>query len=268
MTDWQPSARIVLDSEAYGHRLITAELTMHPRAVEHLLTHRALSRSGASRRAIPLWKQIEAVREVDAFPAKWGAEQPGMQSGDEVSKQAIVECRRAWRLGKHHAITAARRLGDLGVHKEVASAPLHPYMPRTYLVSATEWANFFKLRLHPDAQEDIRLVAQLLDQAIQNSAPQLVGPGGWHLPYVSADDLLECEHYGLDVRLVSAMRCARVSFLNHGGGRDVNLDAEKGQALAERGHWSALEHQATPANPFTDTANFQGWQQLRTQMGA
>lgn len=266
MTDWAPSARIVLDSTAYGHRLITAELTIHPRAVEHLLTHRSLSRSGASRRAIPLWKQVESVEALDVFPAKWGAERPGMQSGDEV--EDILACRRAWRMGKHHAIATARVLGSLGVHKEVASAPLHPYMERTYLVSATEWDNFFRLRLHPDAQEDIRLAAQMLDQEIQNSTPVKVGPGEWHLPYIEDEDREQCAAHGIDLRLVSAMRCARVSYLNHGGGRDVFEDEVKGAALAGKGHWGALEHQATPVNPYAPTANFRGWQQLRTQMGA
>lgn len=265
---WQPRATVIADSLAYGHRLTTLEVVMHPRAVEHFLTHRALSRNGASRRAIPLWRQIEQVEEHDVFPAKWGLEQPGMVSGAEISPQDQVEAQRIWRAAKRQAIVHARRLGELKVHKEVASAPLHPYMERTYLVSATEWEGFFHLRLAPDAQADIREVAQCIRQAMADSEPALVGPGEWHLPYVGEVDREQCSDLDLDVRLVSAMRCARVSFGKHASTGSVLLDAPKGQSLADAGHWSALEHQATPANPFAETANFRGWQQLRTQMGA
>lgn len=264
-------ATVVADSEAYGHRLTTMELVMHPRAVEHLLTHRALSRNGASRRAIPLAKQIEDVEIDPCFPLHWGAEQRGMQSGDEIDEVARTQARIDWIFGKTNAIQTARRLGHRGVHKEIASAPLHPFQWRTYLVSATDegWAGFLRLRLSPLAQAEIRAVAQAVESALDELTPVVLSGGDWHLPYMEQIDRDLCLVHDVDPRMVSAMRCARVSYKNHGGGeRDVKADAEKGWGLAQNEHWSALEHVATPAGPTMGTANFRGWQQLRTMMGA
>lgn len=284
------SATVVADTVSpYGKRLTTLEVTMHPRAVEHFLTHRAFSRNGASRRAIPLRRQIEDVASDDCFPAKFGAEQRGMQSGDEVTDDDLVQARRAWRVAKVHAVVAAKRMGAAGVHKEVASAPMHPFMWRTYLVSATEWDGFMRQRLSPKAQADIRLLAQCIDQAMSNSTPGRpvdIGllDGGWHLPYIEEVDLDACDRSGEDPRMVSAMRCARVSYLSHPvmdergdvvqeSKRDVQEDAAKGMSLANDGHWSPFEHVATPADPvnpdeWRSTANFVGWSQLRTKLGA
>jgi thymidylate synthase ThyX len=262
------SATVIADSIAFDRRLTTLEVTMHPRAVEHFLTHRTFSRNGASRRAIPLWRQIEMVQEDDCLPAKFGAEQPGMQSGDEISLEKQVEAGRIWRDAKRQAVVAAKRLGDLGVHKEVASAPLHPYMWRTYLVSATEWSGFMAQRLSPSAQADIRLVAQQIDQALNNSTPMLIDRGGWHLPYVTEQDGEDIDR----LQALSVARCARVSYLQHDGQRDADKDLALFDRLREGGHWSPFEHVAR-AEPDDDPrwvalANFRGWEQLRGILGA
>ncbi len=275
------SATVVADSIAYDHRLTTLELVMHPRAVEHMLTHRGLSRNGASRRAIPLRKQIEDVESDECFPVFWGSEQRGMQAGAEIDALSIVLARQSWRVARRHAIVAAKHLGALGIHKEIASAPLHPYQWRTYLVSATDevWAHFLHLRLSPKAQAEIRTLAQAVDQALNSSTPTEVLPGDWHLPYMEDVDLDECAFHRIDPRMVSAMRCARVSYKTHpvlaedgklveASKRDVRFDADKGWGLSQAEHWSPFEHVATPAGPMIDTANFRGWQQLRTVMGA
>lgn len=275
------SFTIVADSiSPMGDRLTCGIGVMHPRAVEHFLTHRELSRNGASRRAIPSRIQIAAVEEDDCFPAKWGREQKGMQSGEELEGNDLVRARQTWRLAKAHAVIAAKRLAATGLHKEVATAPIHPFMWRTYLVSFTNGAeNFMTQRLGPAAQADIRLLAQCMDQALNNSIPIERLPGEWHLPFMESDDLGQCFMLGLDPRIVSAMRCARVSYMSHPvlaedgtileeSKRNVIEDHAKGNGLAISQHWSPFEHQATPASPFDETANFRGWQQLRTQMGA
>ena len=51
------------------------------------------------------------------------------------------------------------------MHKQVANRLLEPFMWHTVIVTATEWDNFWNLRCHPDAQPEIRLVAEAMRAA-------------------------------------------------------------------------------------------------------
>jgi hypothetical protein len=62
---------------------------------------------------------------------------------------------------------------------------------------------------------------------------------------------------------ISAARCARVSYLNHEGVRDIDRDLELAEKLVRSRHWSALEHPAT-AQP-GQHGNFVGWKSYRKE---
>lgn len=262
------SAKVVLDSiSEAGHRLTTLEVVMHPSAVEHFLTHRALSRNGASKRAIPLRKQIEAVREDPCYPASWKREQPGMQGGDELPARELYLAQNAWLRARGRATVEARLMGEAGLHKETASRVLAPFQWRTYLVSATEWTGFLQQRCSPLAQADIRLVAEAVRDALEASRPTLLEDWQWHLPYIDGEN----DWDELEERKISAARCARVSYLTHAGVRDHRADLELADRLlsADPPHWSPFEHVARPYDgAIADkTANFRGWEQWRTVLG-
>ena len=94
----------------------------------------------------------------------------------------------------------------------------------TVIVSATEWANFFTLRCHEDAQPEFQKVALMVAETLAGSTPRPVGIGEWHLPYIQQD-----ERAGLPLEVqqqCSVARCARVSYLTHEGKRDVEKDKE------------------------------------------
>jgi hypothetical protein len=70
-------------------------------------------------------------------------------------------------------------------------------------------------------------------------------------------------------RKVSAARCARVSYLTHDGKRDIEADLTLYDRLVEGGHWSPLEHVATPNRyGMGSLGNFHGWEQLRHRQDA
>jgi thymidylate synthase ThyX len=155
----------------------------------------------------------------------------------------------------------------LGVHKQVANRLLEPFAYVTSIISATEWSNFFKLRLAPDAQQEIQLLATKMKEAIDESRPDLLSGTEWHVPYISAEELEECLAMGVPVTeyltKVSAARCARVSYVNTSGVKDLNKDVELFDRLVSSGHLSPLEHVAKPSQ--TGSGNFVQWEQLRKQ---
>jgi thymidylate synthase ThyX len=138
-------------------------------------------------------------------------------------------------------------------------------------------------RLHPDAQPEIQMLARAMKDAMDNSSPRALIPGEWHLPYVNEEIPFGAFFAEVDIGnagLVSAARCARISFLNHD---QSEPDAEKDLALAkkllESSHFSPFEHQAKPLwnnNPQAEgvthidtrtntlwSANFRSWIQHR-----
>lgn len=273
--DHLTDAKIIADSVSYeDHRLTTFEVTLHRFVLAELNTHRVFSRNSASSRAIPLIKQMRRVTKHLAEPVSMPAEQRGMQGGEEI--EDAERARRFWRSAARDAIFHADSIGAIGVHKSVANRLLEPFMWHTVIISATSYGNFFKQRCSPLAQPEIRLAAEKMRALYRASVPKVLGPGEWHLPYVTEED--HEAFGGEDLIKISAARSARVSYLTHDGQRDPEKDIALYEKLvgADPMHASPLEHPATPASwnvnkvrigevDFTTPVlgNFVGWKQHR-----
>lgn len=253
-----------------GYRLTTMLVTFPRIVLAEFNTHRMLSRNSASSRAIPVQKRIQQVLDNPFVPEAFGRNQRGMQAAEVLQGDENNKAREEWLLAMQAAVEHARNLAALEVHKQLANRLLEPFLWHTAIVSATEWDNFFALRCHPDAQPEIRRVAELMREEMRASRPEIKAEGSLHLPFVGKVDWQEAlDRYGIDageqLAWVSAARCARVSYLTHDGRRDLDADLNLAQRLREAGHMSPFEHVAKPIEDFepTDTGNFRGWLQLR-----
>jgi thymidylate synthase ThyX len=261
------SARVLLDSVSPGGvRLVTMEVR-YPRFIHaEFMTHRMFSRNAGSSRALPIRKMIAAVRDEPAMPIYWGKNQTGMSARSEVGPQARALAEAEWLRALDNALASAERLSesDIDLHKQLVNRILEPFAWITVIVTATEWTNFFTQRCHPDAQPEIKHLADVMLAAFRSSAPSQVAAGEWHTPLVQDDER------GLDLELrkrLSVARCARVSYLTHDGSRDHDKDLELFTRLVAggaNGHWSPFEHVATPLDRADETlANLRGWKQYR-----
>lgn len=274
-------AKIVLDSiSPNGDRLTTMEVKMHRFVLAEINTHRKFSRNSSSSRAIPLSKQVERVFENPAYPVSFPAEQAGMQGGEELHgvdaqlAKSLVEIIRLDILGTIAGYTDSLEqiYGDSykehSLHKSVLSRYLEPFMWQTMIVSSTEWDNFFSQRVSPLAQPELMQAAKAMQDALEDSIPQEVKWGKWHLPYIDDETYVAADKAGMsleDVKKISVARCARVSYLTHDGKRDLSKDIDLYDKLmsANPKHYSPLEHVATPSHDPSLEANFDGWIQLR-----
>ena len=256
-------ATIVLDSIApSGVRLTTMEVTFPRIVLAEFNTHRTLSRNSASSRAIPFAKMLKSVTENPFIPEEWGANQPGMQAGDTLPADASKEAKKIWLEARDKSVDQAKKLHDMGIHKQLVNRLLEPFLWHTVLVTSTTWENFLNLRTHPDAQPQMQRAAIQMRDALNSSTPKSVGALGWHLPFVDAADRICLSE--ADALLVSAGRCARLSYLTHHGKRDFQEDIMLAKKLRSSGHMSPFEHQArAQMDPFTQSGNFTGWQQYR-----
>ncbi|WP_274585331.1 FAD-dependent thymidylate synthase [Neisseria leonii] len=264
-------AKVIADSVRNGARITSLQL-QYPRFIHgEFLTHRAFSRNSSSSRAIPVAKLIEQVRTAPAEPLHWGRNRPGMQADGELDAETAAHAREVWYTAAAAAADSAEKLAALGVHKQVANRILEPFQLMHTIVTATEWDNFFALRIHSDAQPEMQELASKMKAALDESLPVQTG---YHLPYIETeawekalqtfDGSRESAYHFLAP--VSAARCARVSYLNHDQSRpDFVKDRQLADKLREARHLSPFEHQAVAqASPCSVSANLKGWCAYRT----
>lgn len=275
----------ILADSAYKHKntthRVTSWLLTYPRIIHsELMTHRVFSRSASSSRAIPVERMIANVLNDPFYPVYWGKNQKGMQAEQELDKATITVATDIWTDALHSTVAHVQELVKNGVHKQVANRLLEPFSWITVVVTATEFANFFALRAHKDAQPEFRVLAEMMKDLYYTNEPEQLDFGYWHLPFVekrSNTSFLPHNHiddwgvpdvgYTLENEpnlITSTASCARASYLNFDGGQSFEED----QRLHDRligsvpGHWSPLEHQVTPFTGGTNS-NLVGFLQYR-----
>lgn len=237
------TAKLILKSaNPYGGPdLVTLELRYPRFILAELNTHRAFSKSSASSRAIPVAKLIQSVLDDPAMPIRFGRNQKGMRAPDELSHVESELARKVWIEGRDRAVEQARKMIDYNVAKEISNRLIESYAHVSTLITATDWDNFFELRLHPDAQPEIHELARVMKIAI-DSAPAVSRE--WHIPYLKWID----DGNPVDTLLkVSTARCARVSYLGNDGKVptiEKDLDLYERLVGARPLHASPAEHQA------------------------
>jgi thymidylate synthase ThyX len=249
------SATIIADSSYAGTRLTTLEVIFPRFILPQQNTHRVFSRNTSSSRAIPLNKTIKQVNENPVIP-NWTDNQPGMQ-GLPSSPEKVAIYNKIWLDARNDSVKHASRLQAEGAHKEYANRLLEPFMLTKQLISATLWDNYMNLRIHGDAQNEIRLLAEAIKNQLDTNSPEELKVGEWHLPYI----LEEERSLALDIQVkISVARCARVSYKTYDTDKlsTVEKDIELYISLLESGHFSPFEHQALISSFNTRSGNFSG----------
>ena len=282
------SAKVIKDSiSPDGVRITTLELE-YPRIIHsELMTHRVFSRNSASSRAIPVSKVIELVESNPAMPVHWGKNQAGMQAKEELDDLNKEAVRQLWLEAAKQAVSIAKVMADIGGHKQVVNRILEPFQHMKVVVTSTEWANWDWLRDHPDADPTIHALAKEMKRVRNESTPEELFYGEWHLPYVNSErSKVYAERNYFDehgepitleqARMISASCCAQTSYRKQDGSLEKAEDIFKKLVESEPCHASPVEHMATPISSDWGrgvthedwqgqqwSANFRGWIQFR-----
>lgn len=252
--------------------LWTFELT-YPRYIHsEFMTHRVFSRNASSSRAIPVKRMIEQVRENTVIPPKVFMNQKGMVGETEADPVTTTAFHVLWEEAAENACKTAEMMERLGIHKQHVNRILEPFQFIKVIVTATDWYNFFVLRLAPDAQPEIRELASAIYDEMKryhNKAVGVLELDKEHivvsLPYITDEDIKEIgkEEYHLLMK-ISAARCARVSYNNHDGSKpDIEKDLKLYGHLYDSKHMSPMEHACIRDEDRRKNANLTGWKSLR-----
>lgn len=267
------------DTICEGQRISTFILE-YPRFIHsELMTHRVFARNAASSRALPPDFLIDSAKSPNSVP--WfPKEDRGMVVNDFLREGSPEQERAisAWKKAADAAIEYAQELRACGVHKSICNRLLEPFTPIRVIVTATEFANFWRLRRHPDAEPHFQDLANRMYEACLHSTPE---ESNFHMPYLtleekhefldqmrslvdgeSSDDCLR--KYGERV----AARSARVSWRRDRLTPDVEKDRRTAELLVTGsgfGHWSPWEHAAVSDEygDFSGRSPFDGWAPLR-----
>lgn len=263
--------------------LWTFELT-YPRYIHsEFMTHRMFSRNASSSRAVPVSKVIQQVTNNPVIPPKVFLNKAGMVGDVEADSESAEDFYNLWVEAASNAVKTAKKMDELGIHKQHINRILEPFQFIHVIVTATEWENFFRLRLAPDAQPEMQDLARAIYNEMLKFKDQFFGyiiSGGdgslcsvlsgdstlTTAPYVTIDDLGalgdDCDF--IKIMKVSAARCARVSYNNHDGSKpDVTKDLKLFERLYKGGHMSPLEHTCIRNTECVQSANLMGWESLR-----
>lgn len=262
-------AKVIKDSTVkLGGRLISIE-TKAPKFLDaEIEKHRMISSNSSSSRAIPTNK----ISSTPFLPLDVRKEQKGMQGYEALDEENLKRF-------YHDLIVLYRQVKEVTslwagtVHKQHLNRYLEPFTIQTKIMTATEevWEYFLGLRCAEDADPNIQFLANEIKKAINNSIPQKLKVGEWHLPYI--DSVAE------EDRDISAARCARTSYKTHEG-KEPSIDADLNLAkfLLKAKHLTPFEHQASPPSvwdrrfkPYMKEAsiysgNFKGWNQYRQEI--
>ena len=275
------SAKVVCDSiSEQGVRLTTFEIEYPRFILAELNVHRQLSKNSSSSRAIPVQKMLEQIESNMAIPVYWGKSKSGMQASEEVDEDDVWWYEEKWKFAFDEVSYRVEQLSDLvegkkgfmkALHKQVPNRLIEPFQMMKTVITGTDFDNFFNLRIHPDADPNICMLAYKMYEAMQESKPVTLKAGEWHLPYVDSCYEIDqntqekegkLEYYvgelytkGFkyisleDAIKLSAASCASVSYRTEG------MTLEKADKIfdmlikAEVVHSSPLEHCATPVKP-------------------
>lgn len=267
-----------IHSEETTHRIISTspECIFYETIADGLMYCKELSRNASSSRAIPVSRMIEDVKTDPVIPTFWGKNQPGMQAREELKGPELQAAKDRWNMALQNAVEHAESLASIGAHKQIVNRILEPFAHINVVVTSTEWENFDSLRIHEDAQPEIKALAKAMKWERERTIPEVLEVGQWHLPFVTLEEIER--HGGLEdpegvLRMVSAARCARTSYKTHDGRvSTLEEDSALGEKLTNSipFHASPFEGAATPYNPLhhdeDDQRNFNGWVQNRALM--
>jgi hypothetical protein len=252
-----------------GDRIFTIH-AHYPRIIHaEVKTHRVLSTNSSSSRAVPVLNFIETIEDNPFIPSFLGTNKPGMVAGEDLSEEDKKKAIKIWKSACKSALRYAKQLQELQVHKQIANRLTEPFQYMNTVITATEFENFLWLRDHPEAEPHFHELASLIKIALQDSTPQVLNVGEWHLPFIDTNrDENGILHYGLveeieenpkgtftpkfteidlqTAQRISASCVAQISYRKCDRSIEKANDIFKRLIESDPMHSSPVEHQATP----------------------
>lgn len=203
----QITAKVIKDSEFNNTRLITLEC-VYPKFIQaEINTHRQLVKNASSHRAVP----YDTLKEFLYIPEAVGINKSGMRADEYLAEDTLKEFKEEWTNLYLNISQKASELKDkYKVHKQLINRVIEPFTLTKGILTGTmeTWEHIFNLRIHKDAQPEFCDLMIKAKEVINQSVPQQLKIGEYHLPYV---DSVEAGVDDVNIK-ISASCIAQVSY--------------------------------------------------------
>lgn len=229
---------IMADSIADNGNRITTFSVKYPFVIHaEVMTHRVFSRNFSSFRAIPS-KKLVFDEPYIPYSGLVYKNTKGMQGKELVDMDMYYDFYND--VNSLYSFVKIFAKQYQSIHKQHVNRYLQPFSHMQGIITATELANFFNLRVSELAQPEIHLLAKLMKTEYELSEPTPLTLGGWHIPFILSEE----NKLDLTTKLkISSARCARISYLNHGNTEiSHEKDIELADSLLNNMHMSPFEH--------------------------
>lgn len=280
--------KIVADSVSPSGCRITTFECEYPRYIHaEVMTHRAISRNGRSSRAEPLARVLARAKEDPVQPLVYMYDNTKMRSGEVMPFCGHVDVNEpdnkyvprhllddgdlahlAWHESRRNAIKSFEWMSEAGLHRQYATRILEPYLRIKMILTATDWANFFGLRLSPGVMPEFQQLVVRMGRLFLASVPTPLRPGEWHLPYITNEEKSAYNNTGSLIKASSA-RCARISYDSlDGKQKSIEEDVElyDTKLNVRPLHATPMEHPSQCLDDARRVRNFVGWGPWRACM--
>lgn len=232
----EPEVKIIKDSSINGDRITTFHLKYWRAIHSEFMTHREFSRNARSSRATPVSVVLDELKDIAIWgPNHIGLNEKGMSASKELEGEVRSEFIKHWQMQAYAAISYIEdNLLPFKVHKQVINRLLEPFNCIDVIMTTTNLDHFFALRNEEHAQPEMRDLAIAMRKAYNESTPISTFI---HIPYIDKTKDITFEDL-----LISAARCARISYKAFDGTTDENKDLELALRLLKDGHMSPFEH--------------------------
>lgn len=188
---------VYTDDAGVSHRLVCFQLTYPRVLLAEINTHRVLSRSSESSRAIPGRVRLRQLKLSPYRPMRWGSRQAGMGAGDDLTGDMAAYASAWWERLLEEALTATQCLIDAGSAKEDLNRVTEPWALCRTVITSSQWDNFFALRTHEAAFLPFRFLARAMYVAYRDHMPLTAEIGDLFLPYIKPDDNQKANEYAM-----------------------------------------------------------------------
>lgn len=225
-----------------GVVIVTFRMRIPEPLAKEFLTHRLMSRNGASSRAVPVDELCRRVVDEGFVPEHWTMNERGMQGHTLASPEVEAAGRALVLAHRDFSVQTTRALAELGLHKQIANRYIAAHLMMEYLVTAREshLAHFLDLRTEAMTEPHFRDIAHDLAEMLATTP---IVDSAWHMPFITPE---EFHHYREDCAIVSATRCRRVSYFRldktppaWADDRDAGIEMGRARPM----HASPFEHQ-------------------------
>lgn len=228
-----------------------AELRTHRKSIqtdaEYLETSendKIAAMNANSSRAIPIMKQIEAVKNMPYVPI-WTHSQSGMQGKEVTDERTIKHLNEAYLSRLNASIEEAEFYAKNDIHKQDACLPIVRYSFTTVVMTMTEWQwnYFFKQRTADAVYPFFRELFRYIENIVTETKPTR---SNVHLPFRAE---IEAE-YGKEITareamLIACSMCAKISFDTQDKVETIRQHVERAERLIKAKH-AIDEHVALP----------------------